>query len=73
MKNIYNESKKGDIIFAQQVKKTYKAFYENLQIKISQGDKPACLILIEKLTEENVVLYHLGFKLNDSGRLIKLK
>ena len=69
--NRFNDRKKGDKKFALQVKKTYDLVLGELSNRATKGDNKAASELIKKLSEMNVVLYHLGFYLTDSGRMVK--
>jgi len=69
--NIHNENLKNDRRFALQVKKTYDKVCRELSSKATHGDKKAASALLGKMAEQNVVLYHLGFRITNSGRLAK--
>lgn len=69
--NTHNEALKGDRKFALAVNKTYRGVLKELSWKATNGDNKAARLLMEKMAEQNVVLYNLGFYLTDSGRLKK--
>ena len=71
--NEYNESLKNNRKFALQVKKTYDTICRNLSSKARLGSIQSAKLLMEKMSEQNVVLYHLGFTVGDTGRLRKRK
>ena len=70
--NLHNEALKHNKAFAQQVHQTYCKVLKELSDKATLGDKVAARKLMEKMSEEYGVLYHLGFTLGDTGRLRKL-
>lgn len=70
--NAYIENFKGDRKFALEVKKTYDKICRDLSNKARVGSKRDALELMNKMSEQNIVLYFLGFKIDFNGKLIKL-
>lgn len=71
MKN-YIETFKNNRKFALEVKKTYDKICRDLSNKARVGSKRDALELMNKMSEQNIVLYFLGFKIDFNGKLIKL-
>jgi hypothetical protein len=64
-----NDSFKRNRKFANEVKKTYDVLLQDLTLKARAGHKKSAVLLLEKMAEQNIVLYHLGFRISDEGRL----
>jgi hypothetical protein len=45
---------------------------KSLSKSATSGSKKSAKKLMESMTEQNIVLYHLGFTVSDAGRLVKL-
>jgi len=64
--------RKGDRSFALEVKRTYDGVCKKLSGEARLGNNKSALELMKKMTEQNIVLRHLGFRITDSGRIASI-
>lgn len=57
---------------ARKVKLKHNAILQDLMVKSRHGDKNAATDIIKQMTNQNIELKELGYRLTDTGSLIKI-